>query len=114
MRARAILVAWVLAAQTIAPSLALAGTVRASCCCAVKDKQCHCPSCSKNRAIAEGHGVVVSCGFGSGHALVPLLQVAVPPASDSSPAMVLATPAPLFATAPPLVSREVPTPPPLQ
>lgn len=115
MRVRAILLAWVLLAQVVAPSLALASTVR-SCCCAGDHgaKKCHCPSCSKARAFEEGQQALRSCGSTQGvsapHAILaveaPSMLLALdPPATDPE------IPSP-FAS-PPSLALEVPTPPPL-
>src|SRR4051794_9910030 len=113
MRARAILVAWVLLAQTIAPSLALASTVRASCCCSSGEEKCHCPGCSKARALEGGHGLLTQCGGSQGQALTPSIHVFITPMAPAQPERA-AEAAPAFTfISPPLATRDVPTPPPL-
>ena len=113
MRARAILVAWVLTAQIIAPSLALASTVRSSCCCAATEKRCHCPGCTKARALEEGQGILSQCGSSQGQALTPSINVFVPPAGTVHPEVAAQAVADFTSISPPLATRDVPTPPPL-
>jgi hypothetical protein len=113
VRARAILVAWVLAAQTLAPSLALASHIRSSCCCSTDSKKCHCPSCFKADAIEGGHCLINQCGGDHGQALVPSLDVATVAVALEGPAPRAVEPIDLRPQAPPNPSREVPTPPPL-
>ena len=111
-RGRAILLAWVLAAQTVGPALALVNTVRMSCCCIGKDKKCHCPACTRNRIIESGHGVVGSCGMSSDHALTSPLQAAIVPVALAEPRIASVMLSSQPATAPPPPIMEVPTPPP--
>lgn len=113
MRARAILVAWVLTAQIIAPSLALAATVRSSCCCATSEKRCHCPGCTRARALEEGHGLLSQCGSSQGEALTPSINVFVPPAEPIQPEVAAQAVADFTSLSPPFSTRDVPTPPPL-
>ena len=113
MRARAILVAWVLSAQVIAPSLALASTVRATCCCATREKQCHCPGCTRARALESGHGLLTQCGGSQGQALTPSVHVVVQPADPVQPKLAAGSVADFTSLSPPFSTRDVPTPPPL-
>jgi hypothetical protein len=116
MRVRAILVAVTLAAQVVAPALALASTVR-TCCCAADhgQKKCHCPACTEGRALEEGQHLLRSCGSGTA-AIAPHGAMAVEP--PPSIALVLPPAIPVAvsrtATAPPWLAFEVPTPPPLR
>ena len=115
MRGGAILVAWVLVAQTIGPSLALASTARASCCCGSDSaKKCHCPACAKTRAIEENQGLVGGCGHGDSQPLPASIVVGAPVRAEvlPAPAPMRRSPAP-SAAAPASPSQEVPTPPPL-
>ena len=113
MRARAILVAWVLAAQVIAPSLALASTVRSGCCCAASEKRCHCPACSKTRSLEEGQDVAGACGHDDGAGRATSLLVAAPVRALLPVVPVATPPRPAPSVAPPGRCDEVPTPPPL-
>jgi hypothetical protein len=116
MRGRAILLAWVMAAQVAAPSFALASTVRTCCCSGGHGgKMCHCPSCTKGRAIEEGQDFVRSCGSEATLAtpspalavVAPISRVAV--AAPSAAVRTVST----QPNAPPWRPVEVPTPPPL-
>ena len=117
MRGRAVLLALVMATQIVAPSLALAGTVRHCCCDGGQHsvrKKCPCPACSKARAMGEGQDSMRSCGHADSVAAPsPVLATLSPSLEHVTVAVVVVGIAPAQPNAPPWRSVEVPTPPPL-
>lgn len=117
MRGRAILLALVMGAQIVAPSLALASTVRHCCCDGGEHtvrKKCPCPACSKARALGEGQSSMRSCGSDPSVATpAPVLAALSPSVPHVTTAVAAPRLAPARPNAPPWRSVEVPTPPPL-
>jgi len=115
MRRRAILLAWMMAAQVVVPSFALLATVR-TCCCSGghTERKCHCPSCSKARAIEEGQDFARSCGSDDAPAtLAPVLAMTAPVTTVIVAPATAARITSAQPTAPPWRAIEVATPPPL-
>jgi hypothetical protein len=117
MRGRAILLALVMGAQIVAPSLALASTVRHCCCDGGEHsvrKKCPCAACSKARALGEGQDSMRSCGSESSVATpAPVLAALSPSIQHVALAAVAPRVVPAQPNAPPWRPVEVPTPPPL-
>ncbi|HET9752564.1 MAG TPA: hypothetical protein VFP52_06370 [Myxococcales bacterium] len=106
-----------MASQIVAPSLALASTVRHCCCDGGEHsvrKKCPCPACSKARAMGEGQDSMRSCGSHGSIATPVLVLAAVSPSIQHVTVTAFALRvAPAQPNAPPFRSVEVPTPPPL-
>jgi hypothetical protein len=104
-------------AQMVAPSLALASTVRHCCCDGGQHevrKKCPCRACTEARALGEGQDSMRSCGTHPGVATpAPVLAALSPSIEQVTVAVVEPRIAPAQPTAPPWRSVEVPTPPPL-
>jgi len=106
-------VAALLALSLAAPALALVETA-ASCCCALKKADCHCPVCNHARELASGESSFEQCGTtGAAAARISLPEVLPPLRLQAAP-----LPRPLPASRPTFPAREppvleVPTPPPL-
>jgi hypothetical protein len=113
--ARSLLLALVIAAQAVLPAFAFAAQSGRACCeTAAGAKKCHCPACETSRTLESGQDALGGCSHATGVALPITSVIAVP--HVAVPLFVsprTARPAAAGLPAPPFLSDEVPTPPPL-